>query len=131
MNAAKFLTLLFFGFLFLSSESASQRKQIDRQPAVAGQFYPPSRTELQATLKLLYTQAVASQNIPNVLAIISPHAGYVCSGEVAASSFNQIDASKEYENIFILGSSHHIAFDGASIYSQGNFITPLQLCDKH
>ncbi len=125
MNTAKFLTLLFFGFLLFSSESASQKKQIDRQPAVAGQFYPASRTELQATLKLLYAQAVASQNIPNVLAIISPHAGYVCSGEVAASSFNQIDASKEYENIFILGSSHHIAFDGASIYSQGNFITPL------
>ena len=32
---------------------------------------------------------------------------------------------KSYENIFVLGSSHYVAFDGASIYSQGNFITPF------
>ena len=61
----------------------------------------------------------------NVLAIISPHAGYVYSGEVAASGFNQLDANKEYKNIFIIGSSHTTSFHGASIYSVGNYITPL------
>ena len=61
----------------------------------------------------------------NVLAIIAPHAGYVFSGEVAASSFNQIDPDKKYENIFILASSHRMSFEGASIYNKGNYVTPL------
>jgi AmmeMemoRadiSam system protein B/AmmeMemoRadiSam system protein A len=125
MNTAKFFALLSLGILFLSIESPSQGKQIDRQPAVAGQFYPVNRTELDATLQQLFAKAVPSKNIHDVVALISPHAGYVFSGEVAASAFKQIDATKEYENIFILASSHQIAFEGASIYSQGNFITPF------
>ena len=97
----------------------------DRQPAVAGQFYPAGKEELRATLESLFSKAIPSQNIHNVLAIISPHAGYVFSGVVAASSFEQIDPTKTYENIFILGPSHHVGFEGASVYTKGNFITPL------
>ena len=125
MGRSKFLTFLLFGILFFFSNCQSQNKNIDRQPAVAGQFYPANREELNSTLKQLFSKAVPSKEIKDVIAIISPHAGYVFSGEVAASSFNQIDTEKEYENIFVIGSSHHIAFEGASIYSHGNFITPI------
>ncbi|MGD0589280.1 MAG: AmmeMemoRadiSam system protein B [Bacteroidota bacterium] len=125
MNTAK----IFFPFIFcihiFFTDCQSQKEQIDRQPAVAGSFYPAQQEELNATLKQLFAKAVPSRNIKDVIAIISPHAGYVFSGEVAASAYNQIDTSKEYENIFILGSSHYIGFEGASVYSQGNFITPL------
>ncbi|MBI4810094.1 MAG: AmmeMemoRadiSam system protein B [Ignavibacteriales bacterium] len=99
--------------------------QFDRQPAVAGQFYPSNPTELKSTLKTLFIKAIPSKNLQNVVAMIVPHAGYIFSGEVAASAFNQSDWNKNYENIFIIGSSHHVGFEGASIYSHGNFITPL------
>ena len=112
-------------FLLLCADCQSQGERIDRPPAVAGSFYPAQQEELKATLKQLFNNAVPSKNIQNVIAVICPHAGYVFSGEVAASAFNQIDPTKDYENIFVIGSSHHIAFEGASIYSQGNFITPL------
>jgi hypothetical protein len=102
----------------------SQQNQTDRQPAVAGQFYPSNPAELNAKLKNLFSKAVPSKNFENVAAVIAPHAGYVFSGEVAASDFNQIDPNREYENIFVIGSSHHVLFDGASIYRQGNFVTP-------
>jgi AmmeMemoRadiSam system protein B/AmmeMemoRadiSam system protein A len=125
MLKTKTLALLTSCFIFLCADCQSQSERIDRQPAVAGSFYPAKQEELSATLKQLFTNAVPSKDIQNVLAIISPHAGYVFSGEVAASAFNQIDPTKEYENIFLLGSSHYVAFEGASIYSQGNFITPL------
>jgi AmmeMemoRadiSam system protein B/AmmeMemoRadiSam system protein A len=59
------------------------------------------------------------------MGIISPHAGYVFSGEVAAAAFSQLDPEKEYNTIFILGSSHRNAFPGASVYSIGNYSTPL------
>lgn len=112
-------------FLVSGANCDSQTKQFDRKPAVAGQFYPSDPIELKSTLKTLFSKAVAPKNIKNVLAIISPHAGYVYSGEVAASCFNQIDPNKVYDNIFIIGSSHRIAFEGAAVYSKGNFLTPL------
>ena len=70
-----------------------------------------------------------NKNTDNVLAVICSHAGYVFSGIVAASSFNQIDANKHYKDIFVIGSSHYVSFDGASIYTIGNFITPLGIVD--
>ncbi len=76
-------------------------------------------------LKQLFAQAVPSKGIANVAAIIVPHAGYPFSGVVAASGFNQIDPNKEYDNIFVLGPSHYVGFDGAAVYTRGNFITPL------
>jgi AmmeMemoRadiSam system protein B/AmmeMemoRadiSam system protein A len=103
----------------------SNQKLITREPAVAGQFYPGNPDELRAELSRLFTNAVVKKTEKNVLAVIAPHAGYVFSGEVAASSFNQLDSNRKYKNIFIIGSSHRVAFDGASIYNLGNFKTPL------
>ena len=97
----------------------------DRQPAVAGAFYPANKSELLSTVKQLFANAAPPQSRGPIAAIIVPHAGYVYSGEVAASGFNQLDPTQEFENIFLVGSSHQIAFEGASIYTGGNFITPL------
>jgi hypothetical protein len=123
--------LILLSFLLLASCSLHNGQQAptagstDRPPAVAGQFYPAKRDELQITLKDLFSKAVPSKGLKNVVAIISPHAGYIYSGSVAASAFNQIDTSREYDNIFILGPSHHVGFEGAQIYCKGNFVTPL------
>jgi AmmeMemoRadiSam system protein B/AmmeMemoRadiSam system protein A len=97
---------------------------IDRKPAVAGQFYPADSTELRKMLKGMFA-AATPLSTKNMFAIVCPHAGYIYSGVVAASSFNQIDPDREYEDIFVIGASHKYSFDGASIYSKGNFITPL------
>ena len=96
----------------------------DRQSYAAGRFYESDSAALQATLKNLFNRA-QSKRISDVLAIISPHAGYVYSGEVAAQAFKQLDPDKKYKNIFIIGSSHTTPINGASIYSVGDYITPL------
>jgi AmmeMemoRadiSam system protein B/AmmeMemoRadiSam system protein A len=112
-------------FFFGSGSSAQDGTGgIDRKPAVAGQFYSADPVRLKADLSMLFANALPKQS-ENVLAVISPHAGYVFSGEVAASSFSQVDADKKYDNIFILASSHRMSFDGASIYNKGDYITPL------
>jgi AmmeMemoRadiSam system protein B/AmmeMemoRadiSam system protein A len=98
---------------------------INRKPTVAGQFYPGRADELNAELIKLFADAVPKKSSHDVLAIISPHAGYVFSGPVAASSFNQLDARKKYQTVFIIGSSHRTMFDGASIYNKGHYETPL------
>ncbi len=44
---------------------------------------------------------------------------------VAASAYSAIDRNTAYKNIFVIGSSHVMAFEGASVYNTGDFITPL------
>ncbi len=97
----------------------------NRQPAVAGSFYPSDPVELKTMLRQFFDKGPARATNREVLAVISPHAGYVFSGEVAAAAFSQIDPLKEYKTIFVIGSSHRNSFAGASVYSIGNYITPL------
>jgi AmmeMemoRadiSam system protein B/AmmeMemoRadiSam system protein A len=97
----------------------------DRPPAVAGSFYPAQPKLLEAMLKDAFSKAEPKKSKSTVTAIISPHAGYIYSAKVAASAFNQIDPTKKYEHIFVIGSSHRTSFNGASVYTSGNFITPL------
>ena len=48
-------------------------------------------------------------------ALIVPHAGYVFSGEVAASAFSRIPKGHTYKRVFLLGPSHRVGFSGASV----------------
>jgi hypothetical protein len=118
------LVPFFFGSSGYSQDNNKESDPVDRKPAVAGQFYSSDPIRLRAELSTLFANALPRQ-AENVLALISPHAGYVFSGEVAASSFNQVDPARTYENIFILASSHRMSFEGASIYNKGNYVTPL------
>ena len=122
-NHRRFLLLLPLFLAFTACNS--QIKSVDRQPAVAGQFYPRDADGLRRMLTDLYQRAAPSRHLINIAAVIVPHAGYVFSGEVAASGFNQLDPDREYDNVFIIGPSHHVAFDGASVYTEGDFLTPL------
>jgi MEMO1 family protein len=94
-----------------------------RTPAVAGRFYPASPDKLRQELEQLFSRA-KSKECKHVRAVISPHAGYVFSGTVAASAFNQIDGEKKYERVFLIGSSHQVALPGAAVYTQGDFLMP-------
>ncbi|NVO18698.1 MAG: AmmeMemoRadiSam system protein B [Bacteroidetes bacterium] len=98
---------------------------IDRKPAVAGQFYPGTAVELQQSLSAFFSELKEPADAARTAAIISPHAGYVFSGSVAAAAYNQLDADKDFGTIFIIGCSHRYSFAGGSIYTQGNYITPL------
>jgi len=73
----------------------------------------------------MFSRSVPGNPENTPLAIIVPHAGYVYSGEVAATAFNQINPDRKFERIFIIGSSHIMAFPGASVYCSGNYETPL------
>ncbi|MBA3014160.1 MAG: AmmeMemoRadiSam system protein B [Proteobacteria bacterium] len=111
--------------LVLAVISHAQKRPEDRQPAVAGMFYPGRADELKQMLTTLFTKAIARKNLGHISAIIVPHAGYEYSGLVAASGFNQLDPDASYNTIFILGPSHRIGFEGAAVYCTGNFTTPL------
>jgi len=102
-----------------------KQKMKNREPVVSGKFYPSDVEELKKMLSGFFSEYSSSEEYKDVIAIISPHAGYVFSGKVAASAFSKIDTDAEFENIFVIAPSHHVAFNGASIYNIGNYITPL------
>ncbi len=94
-----------------------------RKPAVAGSFYPSSARDIRSMLGP-WLHPVADGPAPQ--AIIVPHAGYVFSGEVAASAYNRIPRGHGYRRIFLLGPSHRVGFSGASVQTQCSFAeTPL------
>ena len=127
MNQIK---LIFMSIILMLTNSCSgqdtnsEKKLFNRKPAVAGKFYSSNPAELKNVIES-YFKTGESKKVKNVLAIIAPHAGYVFSGQVAASAFNQIDENKNYENIFLIGSSHTTSFSGASVYTQGNWESPF------
>ncbi|MFW6246319.1 MAG: AmmeMemoRadiSam system protein B [Tangfeifania sp.] len=102
------------------------QKTENRPPEFAGKFYPGTKEALTNQLKELFAEAEPDKNPPmHTRAIISPHAGYVFSGKVAASAFNQIPENANYKKVFVIASSHQFLFGGASVYQQGNYETPL------
>lgn len=103
----------------------SQNKSTDRQPVAAGSFYEADKEALTRDIAGLFTECKKSQPPWKVRAIISPHAGYIFSGRIAASALSATPKNEGISNIFLIGSSHVMAFDGASVYNTGDFITPL------
>jgi MEMO1 family protein len=117
------LFLLVLGSLLLISGEVSCA--VDRPPAVAGQFYPSSATDLRSMLAEFFSHATLLKDLGPVQALVVPHAGYVYSGQVAAAGFVQLDPQREIQNVFVIGVSHHEAFEGAAVFVSGSFVTPL------
>jgi MEMO1 family protein len=73
-----------------------------RKSAVAGMFYPRDPSHLEQLLEKFFSGAGSSKNS---LGIVSPHAGYIYSGQVAACAFATIPA--DFSGTFVLvGPSH-------------------------
>ncbi len=105
-------------------------KLIDRQPVALGKFYSAHAERLEEEIKQMVKEArsAVSINLPDndkLRALIAPHAGYVFSGTVSASAFMLLKDIKPRKKVFLIGSSHHTDFDGSSIYSIGDYMTPF------
>ncbi len=95
-----------------------------KEPSVAGQFYPSDKKALGEMVNGFIGNVPQNKGEGKIIALISPHAGYVYSGQVAAYGYRQIQGH-EIKNIILLGVSHRSAFKGASVYTKGRFKTPL------
>lgn len=95
-----------------------------KQPNVAGVFYPDDPQELSALIDN-FLDAASHQTLEgDIVALISPHAGYGFSGGVAAYGYKLIK-DRPYKTIIVIGSSHYYGFRGVSVYPEGIFRTPL------
>jgi AmmeMemoRadiSam system protein B/AmmeMemoRadiSam system protein A len=95
-----------------------------KDPAVAGTFYPADKDSLKASVDSFLSKAEKVPTNGKLLALISPHAGYMYSGQVASYGYRQIQGS-DIRKVILVGASHHSGFKGASVYTKGSFRTPL------
>ncbi|MCX8124893.1 MAG: AmmeMemoRadiSam system protein B [Spirochaetes bacterium] len=94
-----------------------------RKPGFAGSFYPASPEKLKNEIAH-YLSKAEIKKLDNPVAFISPHAGYIYSGPVAAYSYVQLKENP-VDVAIVLAPSHRARFNGASVISNGIFTTPL------
>jgi hypothetical protein len=88
-----------------------------RKPAVAGQFYPGSRTDLDRTVK----DMIGPGPTRPALGVMVPHAGYMYSGGVAGQVYGAVEMP---DTFVILGPNHTGLGPAASIMTGGIWEMP-------
>lgn len=92
----------------------------ERQPAVAGRFYPGTSPACEHALDEL-VQGVETRA---AIAAIVPHAGWVYSGRTAARGIAGVTGARP-ETVVIFGAVHVLDMNDASIFSEGSWATPV------
>ena len=104
-----------------------------REPAVAGMFYPRDSKQCLAEV-----EACDSRSAPlstdklqgdGIIGGVVPHAGWICSGGVAAGVIREIAARRPPDVIVIFGAIHVPNVSAASVFPAGAWETPLGLAD--
>ena len=103
-----------------------------RKPAVAGQFYPSSPEELSSLIDSCYTHRLGPGKNPpaprrdsDFVAVVSPHAGYVYSGPVAAHSYLHVSSMASPDLLVVVAPNHYGLGSGVSTFREGEWETPL------
>jgi AmmeMemoRadiSam system protein B/AmmeMemoRadiSam system protein A len=95
-----------------------------REPALAGSWYPGEPEILSRDVKRYLENAKREKVEGEIVALVSPHAGYVYSGQVAAYAYKLVERMV-FDAVVVVGPSHRFPFKGASLWAQGGFRTPL------
>lgn len=95
-----------------------------RPAAVAGTFYPAD----PAALRLMVQQQLSAVRVEscNAPGFITPHAGLIYSGPVAAHVYARIALLRGKARVIVLiGPPHYVSVRGVAAVSVGEFATPL------
>jgi hypothetical protein len=95
-----------------------------RAPAVAGQFYPADPGTLRRAVDTLVSRA-RKPAASEVVAVVSPHAGYPFSGQIAADALVHLKG-RDPEVVVVLGANHASPMGrGFAVHPGRAFRTPL------
>ena len=123
-----FISLIVFSGSLSFAQTSQGGKEANmkdiREPLYAGTWYPDKPEVLSQEIQRYLRHAQQQKIEGEIIGLISPHAGYAYSGQVAAHAYRLIEG-KTIETVVVIAPSHHVRFQGASIYPQGGFRTPL------
>jgi AmmeMemoRadiSam system protein B len=100
-----------------------------RKDAVAGQFYPASKNEIEKMFNHyneIIDESIKDKKVLDIVprAIIVPHAGYVYSAFTANVAFRLLKNSHA-KRVVVIGPSHRVYLDGVSVAEYDSYETPL------
>ena len=104
---------------------------IRREPAVSGLFYPDDAHELKNLVEISFKDnkfgpghLPPSNNSLKIYGIVSPHAGYIYSGAIAANGFYEISSS-QFDAAVTIGPNHYGLGSDIALMERGKWISPL------
>ncbi|MBN1948744.1 MAG: AmmeMemoRadiSam system protein B [Candidatus Cloacimonetes bacterium] len=98
------------------------------EPVVAGSFYSSNARKLRQEIEDFLQAVELPEKYSNCLGIISPHAGYIYSGQCAAHGFKALQ-QKAFEIAIIVAPCHRFAGFEFSVGSFQGYRTPLGIAD--
>ena len=120
------MTKILRGFVLLFALAAAAFAQGLRPAVFAGSFYPADPVRLAADIDGYLAAAAPAAPPPagRIVGLIVPHAGYMYSGRTAAAAYARV-CGQAVDTVVVIGPSHRFGFEGASIWPDGGFETPL------
>lgn len=107
-----------------------------RHPSAIG-FYPGRKEALIDSIQSCFIESFGSGKVPkinqehkgNIIAGVTPHAGYHYSGPIATHIYEAIAADGFPETFVLIGPKHmRMQFHGAAVMTEGAWATPLGEC---
>lgn len=111
---------LLLALLFLRGTVSAE----PRAAKVAGKFYPEDRAELLDAVQYYLNEQPEPVRTQKPRILIVPHAGYQYSGVVAASGYRHLKGHT-YDGVVVVGFTHRVQFEGASVETREAYDTPL------
>lgn len=99
-----------------------------REPAVSGMFYPDNPEVLSRDIAKYLEDAILDAVEGDIVGMVSPHAGYIYSGPVAAYGYKSL-LGRAYDTVIVIAPSHRLRFEGIAIQDKGGYRTPLGIVD--
>lgn len=95
-----------------------------RASVIAGTWYPGTEEELKETIKGYFNRVKQHPIGGEILGLISPHAGYQYSGQVAAYGYKHV-SKKSYDVVVVVSPLHQMAVGRYLVSSASYYSTPL------
>lgn len=102
-----------------------------RKPSVSGIFYSSNKEQLVDELKGCFTNKIfgpgrlpPSDQVRKIYGMVSPHAGYLYSGSVAANGYYSVSSSK-FNNAILVGPNHYGLGSSVATTMNGIWESPI------
>jgi AmmeMemoRadiSam system protein B len=95
-----------------------------RSPVVAGAFYPGAARQLERQIGQFFAKVEPTPIEGEIVGLISPHAGYVYSGQTAAHAYAQVRGAS-FDVVAVISPLHQMALGRFATSSADAYETPL------
>lgn len=99
-----------------------------RRPIIAGTWYPGTKGDLESTIDDYLANVEGAPVEGQLIGLISPHAGYIFSGQVAAYAYKQLEGLSP-EVVVVVSPVHRMYVGRFAVTDKAYYETPLGLIE--